>query len=210
MKKIHPYKTSRNALAALDNGGRFYNLITKAHDGNVTPAELARVAGVYSNKQRMILYLEMSLCELDECAMRDIRSALSKDLKTAYKRYCPQRLVPSEAQLKGKKSCNAIVTGVPKFVKSNSDFNGFIMFPITTGKTTTMMMVPIIDVYDVYELRDRKTSREFLIAHARGSVKLPPRLVRCGGIIKELNPDKKAKQKTKPKKFLETLYYTPL
>ncbi len=26
MRKIRPYKTSRNALASLDNGGRFYNL----------------------------------------------------------------------------------------------------------------------------------------------------------------------------------------
>jgi hypothetical protein len=45
-----------------------------------------------------------------------------------------------------------------------------------------------------------------LIAHARSSVKLPEETVRCGGILKELKGDKKGK--TKPKKFLETLYYT--
>ncbi|NQV34373.1 MAG: hypothetical protein HQ515_16890 [Phycisphaeraceae bacterium] len=207
MKHIVPYKTARNALAALDNGGRFYNLITQANDGHVTRAELARVAGVFNDRQKMVLYLEMSISELDQQAVKDIRSSLSPNLKLAYKRYCPQQLLPSEAQLQGRISSNAIITGVPKFVKSNSDFTGFIMIPISTGKTTTFMMVPIIDVYDVYEIRDNKTAREFLIAHARGSAKLPAKPVRCGGIIKELKPDKKPKTKTKPKKFLETLYY---
>ncbi len=206
MKHIVPYKTAKNALASLDNGGRFYNLITKANDGQVTQAELARVAGVYNNKQKMVLYLEMSLCELNEQAVKSIRSTLSDDLKKAYKRYCPQRLLPSEAHLQGRVSANAIITGVPTFVKSNSDFNGFIMIPISTGKTTTFMMIPIVDVYDVYEIRDHKTAREFLIAHARGSAKLPQTTVRCGGILKELKGDKKGK--TTPKKFLETLYYT--
>lgn len=208
MKQIVPYKTARNALSALDNGGRFYNLITQANDGHVTKAELARVAGVFTDRQKMVLYLEMSISELDQQAVKDIRSSLSDDLKLAYKRYCPQHLLPSEAQLQGRISANAIITGVPTFVKSNSDFTGFIMMPISTGKTTTFMMIPIIDVYDVYEIRDHKTAREFLIAHARGSVKLPAKPVRCGGIIKELKPDKKTKTRTKPKKFLETLYYT--
>jgi hypothetical protein len=206
MKQIVPYKTHRNALAALDNGGRFYNLITQANDGQVTRAELARVAGVFNDRQKMVLYLEMSISELEAQAIKDIRRTLSHDLKAAYKRYCPQRLLPSEAQVQGRVSSNAIITGVPKFVKSNSDFNGFIMIPISTGKTTTFMMVPIIDVYDVYEIRDDKTSREFLIAHARGSTKLPQNTVRCGGILKELKADKKST--AKPKKFLETLYYT--
>ena len=61
MKKITPYKTTRNAITAMDNGGRFYNLLTKANDGNVSTSELAKVAGVFSDKQKMVLYLDMSL-----------------------------------------------------------------------------------------------------------------------------------------------------
>ena len=36
MKKIIPYKSSNEALTALDNGGRFYNIFTKAGDGVIT------------------------------------------------------------------------------------------------------------------------------------------------------------------------------
>lgn len=208
MKQIVPYKTSKNALAALDNGGRFYNLLTQASDGNVSSAELAKVAGVFGDKQKMVLYLEMSIAELDEHSIKGIRSALTSDLKLAYKRYRPQRLLPSEAQAKGRLSASAIITGIPKFMKANSDFTGFIMIPISTGKSMSMIMVQIIDQYDVYEIRDRETSREFIIAHARGSVKLPPRTIRCGGILKELKTGKKGSGK--PKKFLESLYYTPV
>jgi len=207
MKKITPYKSARGALASLDNGGRFYNLLTHANDGYINSGELAKVAGVFTDKQKMVLYLEMSLSELDDSAVKNIHSSLSDSLKNAYDKYLPQRLVPSEAQQKGKISSAAIITGVPKFVKSNSDFKGFIMTPISTGKTMSMIMVPIIDYYDVYELRDQKTSKEFIIAHARGSAKLPEKMIRCGGILKELQSDEKG---TGTKKFLESMYYTIL
>ncbi|MCH6588222.1 MAG: hypothetical protein IH805_07905, partial [Proteobacteria bacterium] len=75
-----------------------YNLLTQASDGNVSSAELAKVAGVFGDKQKMVLYLEMSIVELDEHSIKSIRSALTTDLKLAYKRYRPQRLLPSEAQ----------------------------------------------------------------------------------------------------------------
>ncbi len=205
MRKIRPYKTSRNALASLDNGGRFYNLLTQARDGNVTSAEVARVAGVFNDKQKMVLYLEMSLSALDERSVKSILSSLSDDLRSAYRRYSPQRLLPSEAQGKGKVAGSAIITGIPQFVQANSDFVGFVMIPISTGKSTTMMMIPMIDQYDVYELRDEETSKVFLIAHARGATKLPEQAIRCGGILKELKKGKKGTGK--PKKFLEGQYY---
>jgi len=208
MKKIIPYKTFRNALVSLDNGGRFYNLLTKANDGQVSSAELAKVAGVFNDKQKMVLYLEMSLSYLDEPSRKSIHASLSDDLKKSYKKYSPQRMLPSQAQKAGKLKSNAIITGVPRFVDAKSEFTGFIMVPIMAGKVMTFVMIPIIDQYDVYELRDDLISKEFIIAHARGKVKLPEAEIRCGGIIKELKADKK--EKSKATKFLEAMYYTPL
>lgn len=118
MRKIAPYKTAKNALASLDNGGRFYNVLTQANDGDVTSAELAKVTGVFSDMQKMI-----------------------------------------------------------------------------------------VDHYDVYEIRNDVSADVFLIAHARGTAKLAPKLTRCGGIIKQL---KGGKQQSRHKFFLETLYYTPV
>ncbi len=172
----------------------------------MTSAEVARVAGVFNDKQKMVLCLEMSLSELDADSLRSIRSSLSADLRASCKQYSPHRLLPSTAQSKGRVGRSAIITGIPQFVKANSDFAGFIMIPMTTGKSTTMMMIPIIDQYDVYEIRDEKTSKEFVIAHARGASRLPERTIRCGGIVKELKTNKKGTGK--PKKFLEGLYYS--
>ena len=208
MKEVTPYKTTRNAIKALDNGGRFYNLLTKADDGNISSSELAKVAGVLGNKQKMVLFLEMSLMSLDEYSRNRVIKVLSNDLTLAYNKYKSQNLTPSEAKENGVVSKNAIITGVPEFVKSNSDFNGFIMFPMMVGKSIVMTMIPIIDQYDIYKIRDQKSDVDFLIAHARSSKKLPQQLIKCGGVLKELQTEKNT---TSPKnKFLETIYYSVL
>jgi hypothetical protein len=48
MRAIEPYKTVRGAAKALDNGGRFYNLLTQAGDKVVDAGELARADGYAS------------------------------------------------------------------------------------------------------------------------------------------------------------------
>ncbi len=208
MKKIIPYKTLKGAISALDNGGRFYNLLTRANDGEIEAAELAKVAGVLSDKQRMVLYLEMSLSGLDPSGRKSILQSLSPGLKKSYDKYKPNYYSPGEARARGILSSNAIIEGVPRFTKSNTDFSGFIMFPMMVGKTMTMMMIPIFDQYDVYRLFDEENSREFIIAHARGSGRLPDQKIRCGGILKELKPDEAGRGKSSL--FLETFYYVPL
>lgn len=204
MKEIIPYKTAKSALQSLDNGGRFYNLITKADDGNINSAELSKVAGIISGKQQMILFLEMSLSSLETESRKDILRTLSTDLKSAIRKYPTQYLLPSEAEGKGILSQNAIITGIPKYVDSKSDFSGFIMIPIMTGKVTTFMMVPIIDHYDVYKVRDQNTSETFLIAHSKSSEKLPEQKITFGGILKELK--KKDNEESASTIYRETHY----
>ncbi|MGK7391387.1 MAG: hypothetical protein ACNS60_13610 [Candidatus Cyclobacteriaceae bacterium M2_1C_046] len=206
MKKIIPFKNTSSAITTLDNGGRFYNLLTKAEDGNISTAELAKVAGLFGNKQQMVLYFAMSISELGD--KEKVESALSDDLNIAYRKYAPQILLPSEAKSKGILSSNAIITGVPKMIESKSNFNGFIIVPVSTGKSISMIMIPIIDQYDVYEIRDNGFSETFLIAHSRGKTKLPEKKIKVGGILKELKVDKKGEKA--PKMFLESLYYSEI
>ena len=156
----------------------------------------------------MFLYLDMVLVDLDELDSKDVIRTLSPELRSVYRQYRPMHFTPAEAKTKARAAKSAIVTGVPHFVKSNTDFTGFIMIPMQMGKTTTMMMVPIIDCYDVYEVRDIETAQDFLVAHARGSRKLPKKPTIMGGVIKKLQGNKK--KKPKHKLFLNTLYYTPL
>jgi hypothetical protein len=95
------------------------------------------------------------------------------------------------------------LTGVPELIDSKSDFNGFIMIPIMTGKVTTFSLIPLIDRYDIYELRDEKTSETFIIAHSKSSKKLPNEKIVIAGVLKELEKNEKEIKK----KFLEAIYY---
>ena len=205
MKKVTPYKSYRYALASLDNGGRFYNLISKAKDGDISSAELAKAAGITSGSQQMILYLEMSLCSLAADVKEKVLTHLSADLKAEYQKHKPTNYSPEDARHSAKATTTAMVTGVPKLVDAKTEFVGFVMVPIVSRTTTTFSMIPILDTYDVYELRDVNSDEQYFIAHGRRRQKLPEVLTRCGGVIKEL------KTKGKPNTtFLEMSYYTPL
>ena len=66
MKKLNPCQNLTTALKTLDNGGRFYNILTKAEDGIISQAELGKVGGLFSSKQQSILLLEMSISALSQ------------------------------------------------------------------------------------------------------------------------------------------------
>ncbi len=208
MKKVIPYKRYSNALKALDNGGRFYNIFTKAEDDNVTQAELAKVAGVHGNKQLMFLFLEMALQDLEEGDREALGRTLSKELQAARAQHAPQHLLPSEADEQGVPSKTAIITGYPRFVKDKTEFSCFIMIPIMMGKSFTFMFIPIMDQYDIYELSDEVSDTKTFIANVRGSTRLPAELFRFGGVLKETTQDKEGKKKDRL--LLEAAYYTPL
>ncbi|GAB2704550.1 hypothetical protein GCM10027037_32590 [Mucilaginibacter koreensis] len=205
MQAITPFQNTKEALAALDNGGHFFNFFTKANDGIITTPELGKVAGVFADKQQMALYLAMSVTELNTVGQEQVIYSLSPDLKSAFEQHLPLFLSPAEAAEQAPVSASAVVTGIPRRVDTSTDFKGFIIIPIMVGSVMTMMMVPILDKYDVYELHDERMDGRFLIAHARGQQKLPEQPLRVGGVIKELKTDKN--EKAAPTKFLEALYY---
>jgi hypothetical protein len=208
MQDVIPYKNYAGALEALDNGGRFYNIFTKARDDEVSPVELAKVAGVFSDKQKMFLFYEMAVRDLGESDKQSLFDSLSRDLQAAYEEHRPQDLLPSEADSRGVASRTAIITGYPRFVTDKTVFNGFIFIPISTGKSMSMIMIPIMDQYDIYELTDDSNSAKTFIANVRGSERLPVELSRFGGILKETSVDEEGKERDRL--FLEALYYTRL
>ena len=140
------------------------------------------------NKYRQIIYSK-------------IVNSLYVSLRSTYEKYKSQEFLPSEAYDKGILSSNSIITGFPKKIDSKSDFNGVIVLPV--GKSFVVM--PIIDKYDVYEIRDEVSDDTFLIAHARGSIVLPEKKIKVAGVLKELKANKNEKKASK--RFLEALYY---
>ncbi len=206
MKKVNVYQYVDEAMTSLDNGGRFYNVLTKANDGVISQAELSKVGGVFNDTQKMILFFELATSKLAESNKMMILSKMEGKLKESYTKFAPQKMFPSEAISKGVLSSNAILTGVPKLVTSKTDFNGFIMVPVMTGKVTTFMMIPLIDAYDVYELKDELHSETFIIAHARSKEKLPNKKIKVAGAFKELKAGMEAGSNSKM--FLEAVYYS--
>jgi hypothetical protein len=66
MRELKPYRTIVGARAALDNGGRFYNLIAMADDDRITLGELAKAAGIFRSEAKAFLFLHMALADLGD------------------------------------------------------------------------------------------------------------------------------------------------
>ena len=172
MQQVVPFSDLQDAQTSLDNGGRFYNILTNADDGVITGAELGKVAGCFTDKQKMALFLDLAMAELPDSDKDQVVQMLSPGLRADMESHKPAWWLPSEALAQGVAGASAIVTGVPKLVESKSAFSGFIMVPIMTGTVTTFMMIPLIDAYDVYEVRDEASDEAFLVAHAKANAEL--------------------------------------
>ena len=205
MKQIQPYFHVSEALSSLDNGGHFYNIFTEAGDGKISHAELSKAGGAFNERQKMILFLELSISRLGADAKAEVLAKFDEVLSANFLKYKAQVLLPSEALEKGVIDANAIITGVPVMVDSRADFKGYVGVPVMVGKVWTIIPVPIVDHYDVYELRDQRTSETFLIAHAKGSDKLPSEKIIVGGVLKELK--KVEDEEVGSGMFLEVNYY---
>lgn len=210
MKEVRPYKTVAGMAKALDNGGRFYNVLTKAGDDVVTGAELARAAGTWSSGQAAFLYMEMARFELEAEDKKALTAMLDGSLLAEYKKHRPVVLAPSAVEARARSGRSAIVQGYPRFVEDRTKFTGFIMIPMVANKVTTFTMIPIFDRFDVYEVFDDRRMRRpnSVIAITRG-VEFPAlQPVRFGGIVKKLEQGKSGKHGYRC--FVEALYYTRL
>lgn len=205
MREVRPYRTVQGARRTLDNGGRFYNLKARAGDDVVDAGELAKAAGVRSPDARAFLYLEMALMDLTVGQKSEVLSLLSSKLNRQLTAKQAHILKPSVVESSGVKGTSAIVSGYPAFVEDKTRFTGFIILV-----TPVIMMIPIMDRFDVYEVYDtpEMTGRRTVIATVRGSKRLNGGYARFGGILKELSFDDKTGKEHGL--FLETLYYTPL
>src|SRR5690606_8338208 len=89
MKQIIPFHSYQEAIESFDNGGRFFNFLSHAKDGVVTPAELGGAAGATQDPQAMILYLMMSVSHLDNRSKERVIAHLNTALFDLYEKYRP-------------------------------------------------------------------------------------------------------------------------
>ena len=86
MREVQPYKTEGGLLKALDNGGRFFNVFTRAGDDRITRAELAKAAGVFGSKPKAVLFFEMAQQALSRQARTRAVTALGPKERERFER----------------------------------------------------------------------------------------------------------------------------
>lgn len=205
MKHIIPFTTFQEALEAFDNGGKFFNLFSHAHDGVVSPAELGKVAGVSNDKQTMILFLMMSISHLDNRSKERVLARLDSELFDLYEKYRPVHMSLDQMAERGKAGISASLVGIPKKTTSSTEFGGTILVPVVVGAVTSFTMVPIVASYEVYEFSSPESDTVVLVAHPKEKEPLPERKLRIGGMLTSLNHSEHPEQADQV--FLEVQYY---
>ncbi len=192
MRRIEPYRTVAGARRALDNGGRFFNLFTKAGDDVLSRAELARAAGVLGSDQAAFLYFALATSGLSDDEQATLLTHFDDDLRRRHRRHAPTTLEPGSFETSARAAKPFVVEGSTRSVDSRSDFTGFMMVPTMTGKVTTFTMVPIFDAFDLYavQAQPRRDGTSCLVTVPHGTDM--PTHARLGGLAKEIlaSPDK--------------------
>ena len=130
---------------------------------------------------------------------------LSLSLLEKYKAQRPATLCKSSVESQGQSGKATIVSGYPVFVEDKTQFTGYIVMVVPV-----IILIPIYDQFDVYEVFDRPDLRtpRTVIATTWGTKRLDGINTRFGGLLKELYfEDKTSKDHGL---YLESIYYTRL
>ena len=210
MREVQPYQTERGLLRALDNGGRFFNIFTKAGDDRITRAELAKAAGTFGSAPKAALFFEMVQQGLPTASRARAFAALGPKARKDYKKFRPVSVKPSKVDSSGRPGHCVVVEGFPRFLHDKTQFTGMMMFPIVTGNVTTFMMIPLYDHFDVYEVfDDRRMRRPYCVLATTRGVDFPAENpVRFAGILRKMQAEKEAERQHNF--YMEVCYYTRL
>lgn len=205
MREVKPYRTVARARAALDNGGRFYNLLAMADDNRITKAELAKAAGVFRSEQKAFLFLHMGLADLSDGKRSEVLSLLEPALAKRYKSNGPRRLEPSAVSAEAKAGQLIVVEGYPRFHTRKTHR---AIVPMMVGKV--IVPVPVethYDGYQVFATPNAKGTPAWLVVK-RPRAMLAATFTRFGGAIRPYTfEDSSGKHSDL---FLETLLFTNL
>ena len=210
VQEIKPFESVASLAKQIDNGGRIYNIFTKADDNVVTGAELTRAAGVIGSEGLGFLYLEMAVAGFEDADRKQIIEMLEPGLRRRFEAHGPKTLAPSEMDECGKAGKAAMVTGYVRFLEDRSQFSSFIMIPITVNNVTTFTMIPIFDQFNVYEIFETPEFEQpcGIVTSPKTSTFKNESRIRAAGYLRELKEEKG--QPKQHEVYLETYYYATL
>ncbi len=205
MKKLQPYKTVRGAVAAFDNGGRFFNLFTEAADGTITSAELGKAAGTLGALPHTLLYFEMMIAWLPETEQESVISKLDPSLRRKFRAKRAIRLAEADRSTLPKKPPAVIVTGKPEYARSRTQFTGFITIPVQTGSVSSSIQIPIHDEFALYTMKGGGID-DVPVAVSKSVGKLPAAQVIVGGYLMKMSAEE-GDNPRETKAYISAQYY---
>jgi hypothetical protein len=207
MKELKPFASLGPLKKALDNGGRFYNFFDAANDAVVSRGELAKAAGVFSAGITAFLYLQMTSQDIEEKDRETVLAMLDTKLRREFNKKKPPLVQPSLVDADHKAGSSVIVTGYAREIAQHNQFVGFITVPVMVGNVFVPIMIPVHDLYSVFEIFDSESMQgpcTAVCAAKKNKLDLSGQ-VQFGGFLKEL----KNKTEVPPSHpvFLEAIFW---
>ena len=206
MKQIHPFSSFQEAISKFDNGAHFYNLFSHAKDGIVSTEELELVAETNNDTQKLILFLVLSISNMDNHSREKILSRLDAELFELYEKYHPVHITILQMLEKGKPGISVTIVGTPKKIAEPEENVEELLVPVLVGAEASFALVPVKHAFVIYELHSDYTSETILIGHPKESADLPEKKLRLGGMLREINTEISTASKKK-KLFLEVQFF---
>ena len=205
MREIKPYKTLQGAKAALDNGGRFFNLYARAGDDRITSDELTKAAGAFLNESLAYLFLDMALKDLPESQRQQVVSMLTPQVAARYRKRGPASISASQAAGKNKPGDLVIIEGSPAYVADVIQKRQTFLF-LADG---AMIPIWIDEHFQTYDLKDGagKAGGALPMIMSRRAKRLEKVPARFGGALREFTLEGKPKTKGV---YFEPVYFTRL
>lgn len=199
MHKVTPYRTRRGLERALDNGGRWYDLFSRAGDGRVSESELSRAA----SGRDPGLFLALAGALLSDADRSRIIDVLPEATAERVRLFRPTRASP--ARVAGARDVGGryVVEGRLHAVTDPEILLRNVVFRITDG--TDRSSYPLGDPYKVFQVRADEADDGPFVLFARGRRAPPTVPMRLGGILRRLVYDHDQLMW-----FLEPHFYTPL
>ncbi len=184
MDKIYPYETFEDAIADLDNGGKFYNLFSRRGDAKITRAELQTAAVVDGDDRTVFLFFAMALHDLSNERRTRIVSMLADDLREDLDHLRPEVSPPSRIPTHARPGRAYLIEGYgrPRIVESFS----IAVVPLS-GSPIAIPVFETHTVVDVYDTPDYQ-GKACLVTIPK-SAEIPPEgtRVRWGGLAMRIS-----------------------
>lgn len=207
MKQVSPFKSVDEAFESLDNGGRLYNIFTKANDNIITSSELSKAGGGINNKFKAVLYLEMVLKGLTDDDKKKIYGSLNSSLKADYDKYKPKQNYLIDNKTNSKNTVlSVILEGKITPITDWPTFSGYIPVPSLINGSLLETMSPLKDNYDLFMLSlDHPEPFNMVVCTIQNTLNIDDNWITIGGILNEyyLTEYKNQGKST----FLEGIFY---